>query len=234
MTAGRLIGVGVGPGDPELLTLKAIRLLERVPVVTYITAEGRPSRARAIAGPFIGAGAREIGITIAMGEGPRVADAAYRELADAVRCQLVDGRDVAFLCEGDPLLYGSFAHLCTHLGDDIAIAAIPGITSISAAAAACLRPLALRERTLTIVPATLPPERLMPALEQAEAVVILKVGQRLAQVRAALRQTGLADDAVLVENVTTAGQRIRPLADVPEDRAPYFSLVLAGRADGRL
>jgi precorrin-2/cobalt-factor-2 C20-methyltransferase len=116
MITGRLLGIGVGPGDPELLTLKALRYLQAAPVVAYVAAQGQPSIARQIAAPHLPPGQREINIALPMHPSPELADAAYAEGASRIGAELERGRDVAVLCEGDPLLYGSFRQLLRRLG----------------------------------------------------------------------------------------------------------------------
>jgi precorrin-2/cobalt-factor-2 C20-methyltransferase len=232
MRPGQLIGVGVGPGDPELLTLKAARAIERAPVIAFISARGHASRARHIAAAHIKPGTRELAFAMPMSGDLEDSGPIYDVMATAIGAELTQGRDVAFLCEGDPLLYGSFIHLVGRMGDRFSCSAIPGIAAMSAAAAATLRPLASREAPLLVIPATLPETRLEQLAGAAGALAFLKVGRHVAKVRAVLRARGLLDGAVLVENVGLADQRIRALAGVREDVVGYFSLVLARRPDG--
>lgn len=224
---GRLIGLGVGPGDPELMTVKGMRALERVAAVAFIAAPGRPSRARAIAAPFLRPETRELIAIVPMTRDLEATGAAYAGLAAGIAGETGCGRDVVFLCEGDPLLYGSFANLIRHVDPATAIEAIPGITAMAAAAALTRTPLAVGEEPLVVIPSIMADERLDAALAQADRVVLLKVGRHLDRVRAALGRAGMDAEALLVENVGMTEQRVRPLADVPE--APYFSLVIAGR-----
>ena len=134
-----------------------------------------------------------------------------------------------FLCEGDPLLYGSFAHLLPRLGSRYECQVIPGITSISAAAAVAQLPLGLYDEPIALIPATVSRQRLAAILHQCDRVVVMKVGRHLAKVKEALAAAGMLDDAVLVENATMQGQRVRPLSVVLEEQAPYFSLIIGGR-----
>lgn len=229
MRRGKLIGVGVGPGDPELLTVKAVRIIEKAPVIAFIAAAGRTSRSRDIAAGHIRPGTRELVAVMPMAADPQATQRAYGQLATGIIGELGQGNDVVFLCEGDPLLYGSFAHLVERLGPRFECEAVPGITSYSAAAAATMRPLALREQPLAIVPATVPPRRLEQLVKEHERLVVLKVGRHLGKVKQALAAARMLKDAVLVENVTGPGERIRPLDSVEEDAAGYFALVLAHR-----
>ncbi len=229
MITGRLLGIGVGPGDPELLTLKALRYLQAAPVVAYVSARGQPSIARQIAAPHVHPGQRELNIALPMHPSPELADAAYAEGASRIGAELERGRDVAVLCEGDPLLYGSFAQLLERLSQFYPTEVVPGISSITAAAAAARKPLAIRTDTLAVLPATLPMEALRARLGQTNAAAILKVGGHLDKVRQVLQELGLLDQAIYVEQVSTAEQRIMALVDMTEASAPYFSLVLLPR-----
>jgi precorrin-2/cobalt-factor-2 C20-methyltransferase len=226
---GRLLGIGVGPGDPELLTLKALRYLQAAPVIAYVAAQGQPSIARQIVAPHLPPGQREINIALPMHPSPELADAAYDEGASRIGADLERGRDVAVLCEGDPLLYGSFSQLLKRLSGIYPTEVVSGITAVTAAAAAARMPLVIRNDTLTILPATLPMEALRARLGQTQAAAILKVGRHLRKVRQVLDSLDLLDRAIYVEQVTTAEQRVMPLVDVTEVTAPYFSLVLIPR-----
>lgn len=225
--SGRLIGLGVGPGDPELMTVKGVRALEQALAVAYIAAPGRPSRARAIAASYLRPGARELVAVMPMTRDPVATGGAYGRLADGIAAETRAGHDVVFLCEGDPLLYGSFGNLLGHVDAGTEVLAIPGITAMTAAAAITRTPLASGEEPLVVVPSILPDTRLDAVLAQADRLVMLKVGRHLDRVRAALGRAGMEAGALLVENVGMTAQRVRPLAGVPE--APYFSLVIAGR-----
>lgn len=232
MRTGRLTGVGVGPGDPELLTLKAVRAIERAPVVAFIGARGRASRARHIAAAHISPATRELAFAMPMTGDTDDSGPIYDVMATAISAELQQGLDVAFLCEGDPLLYGSFIHLVERMQGRFSCIAIPGIASISAAAAAALRPLSSRDTPLIVLPATLPEARIEQLAGASAALAILKVGRHVAKVRAVLRARGLLDGAVLVENVGLPDERIRALDAVRDEVVGYFSLVLARRTEG--
>jgi precorrin-2/cobalt-factor-2 C20-methyltransferase len=233
MITGRLLGVGVGPGDPELLTLKALRYLQAAPVIAYVSARGQPSIARQIAGPHLLPGQREINIALAMHPSPELADAAYDEGASRIGTELERGRDVAVLCEGDPLLYGSFSQLLHRLGNSYLTVIVPGVSSIMAAAAAARTPLVVRTDTLAVIPATLPKDALRARLGQTTAAAILKVGRHLEKVRQVLDEMRLLERAVYVEQVSTPDERVMPLVDVTGNAAPYFSLILIPRGPER-
>jgi precorrin-2/cobalt-factor-2 C20-methyltransferase len=155
----------------------------------------------------------------------------YDVMATAIGAELERGSDVAFLCEGDPLLYGSFVHLLERMGERYPCSAIPGIPSVTAAAALALRPLASRDAPLLILPATLSEARLETMARSCPQLVIMKIGRHVAKVRGVLRAAGLLDEALLVENVGLRDERVRSLASVDQDVVGYFSLVIARRAE---
>lgn len=229
MRRGKLIGLGVGPGDPELLTVKATRLLADAQVIAFVAAAGRASRARDIAGRYIRAGARELIAVLPMSQDADATDRAYGQLVNGIVSELGEGHDVVFLCEGDPLLYGSFAHLLRRVGARFECEVIPGVTSVSAAAAAALIPLGTYDESIALLPATMEPTRLARLLQACDRAVVMKIGRHLGRVKEALAAAGMGEAAMLVENVTLPAQRVLPLAQATESQAPYFSLIIAGR-----
>lgn len=226
MIRGRLLGVGVGPGDPELLTLKAVRVLHESPVIAYVSAEGRPSVARRIATRHLGAGRRELNLALPMQPAPELADAAYDEAASRIGAELEQGHDVAVLCEGDPFLYGSFAQLFDRLGERYSTEIVPGVASFTAAAAAARVPLVSRTQTLTVLPATLPVDALAAHLREVDAAAILKLGRHLSKVRELMASMGMLHRAIYVEHASEARERVVRLVDLTIEEAPYFSLIL--------
>jgi precorrin-2/cobalt-factor-2 C20-methyltransferase len=226
VSAGRLIGVGVGPGDPELLTLKALRCLERAPVIAYVSADGRPSIARQIAAEHVPAGRKELNLALPMSPLPELADAAYDEGASRIGAELEQGYDVVVLCEGDPFFYGSFAQLFSRLSQHYVTEIVPGVSSISAASAATRQPLVSRSASLAVVPATLPAESLTARLRVADAAAILKLGRHVGKVRKVLAELGFLERAIYVEWASTEHERWVQLADLETENAPYFALVL--------
>jgi precorrin-2/cobalt-factor-2 C20-methyltransferase len=233
MITGRLFGVGVGPGDPELLTLKAVRILQQSPVIAYVSAGGRPSIAREIAAPHLPDGQSEIHLALPMQPVPELTAAAYDEGAARIGAELEQGQDVAVLCEGDPCLYGSFARLLDRLGGRYTAEIVPGVASFTAAAAAARCPLVNHNQTLAILPATLAREPLARELARADAAVILKLGRHLAKVREVIAELGLVERAIYIEHASDARERMLRLVDLAADEAPYFSLVLLpGRRAG--
>lgn len=224
--SGTLYLVGVGPGDPELMTLKAARILGRVPVVAHAVTEGGGALALDIARGALGPGASLLPVAIPMSVERGPAQAAYDAGAAAIGAHLEAGRDVAWLCEGDPLFYGSAMYLLARLAPLAEVVVVPGVTSLTAAAAAIGRPLAARNETLKVLPAPLPDAVLRAELAAAPAVAIIKVGRHFDRIRALLEASGHARDAMVVEHATTARQRITPLADFAGDARPYFSTIL--------
>jgi precorrin-2/cobalt-factor-2 C20-methyltransferase len=228
---GRLYGIGVGPGDPELVTLKALRLLRAADVVAYPATERGDSFARAIVARWLGRGQHEIAIRFPMRPGPPPARV-YDDAAAALAAQLDAGHDVALLCQGDPLVYGSFIGIAERLATRCSIEVVPGVTSVTAGAAAAAWPLAARDQPLAIIPATLAAADLADAVAGAKVAVIVKLGRHLAKVKGALAELGLLAGAVYVEHASLPDQRVRPLAEI--DTAPYFSLVLVAPVARRL
>lgn len=228
-TGGRLYGLGLGPGDPELLTLKALRVLRAVPVVAYPAPENGESLARQIVAEWLEHGQREIAIRFPMRPGPPPADI-YREAAKRIGAILDGGEDVAYLCQGDPLLYGSFAGTLIEMSSRHPVTIVPGVTSLTACAAAASHPLVQRDEILTVVPATLPEEELSRRLAAAESAAIIKIGQHFPKLRRVLLRLGLIPDAIYVEHVGWPSQRVAPLESVDPAGVPYFATVLVRRA----
>lgn len=228
---GTLHLVGVGPGDPELLTLKAARILGAADVVAYPTTGEDAAFALSIAEAHLNPDAVRLPIPIPMRVERGPARAAYDEAAAAILAHLGAGRDVAWLCEGDPLFYGSAMYLVSRIAPHAPVAVIPGVTSLTAAAAAIARPLAARNEMLKVLPAPLPDEVLRRELAAAPAAAIIKVGRHFDRIRALLAETGHASGAVVVEHATGPGQRITPLAGFDHDERPYFSTILCYRGE---
>lgn len=223
--SGTLFGVGVGPGAPDLITLRAARLIEGAKVIAYPTLAGAASFARSIAADLIADGTREIVMDVPMTTDRAPAQAAYDKGASEIAAALDDGADVVCLCEGDPFFYGSFMYLFARLSDRFRVEVVPGVTSVTACAARAGLPLAARNERLTVLPGPLPEEELRARIDGAESVVIMKVGRHLAKIRAVIDDLGLTGDAVYVERATLPDEVVLPLADAPE-KAPYFSMIL--------
>jgi precorrin-2/cobalt-factor-2 C20-methyltransferase len=226
MVSGKLYGVGVGPGDPELMTVKAWRLISTAQTIAYLCANGKDSTARDIAKPFIAEGMTEIAIDMPMRVEREPAQAAYDKGAAEIATHLDQGRDVVMLCEGDPFFYGSFMYVFGRLAETFETIVVPGVTSITAAAAAIGRPLVERDEVLKVLPATLDAERLRAEIKTASAAAIIKVGRHFGKVKAILAELHLLDNATAIENATHENQIIRSLTDIEGDTLPYFTTII--------
>jgi precorrin-2/cobalt-factor-2 C20-methyltransferase len=231
---GRLFGIGLGPGDPELVTVKAMRHLQRAKVVAYFAKAGRCGIARQIAEPWLMPGCRELPLLYPVTtEMPFDGDdylsllgGFYADAAELLAAELAAGRDVALLCEGDPLFYGSFMHLYLRLRDRFAVEIVPGVTGMSGCWTAAAEPMTWGDDVLTVLPGTLSAGALRERLTGCDAAVIMKLGRNLPKVRVALEAAGLLDRAIYVERGTMAEEIIQPLRDKAGDEAPYFAVVL--------
>jgi precorrin-2 C20-methyltransferase/precorrin-3B C17-methyltransferase len=231
---GRLWGVGLGPGDPELMTVKAARLIGSADVIAFHSARHGRSIARSVAAPYLRAGQLEEHLMYPLttettdhpGGYQGAMDDFYAECAARLAAHLDAGRDVVVLAEGDPLFYGSYMHMHKRLADRYACEVVPGVTSVSAAAAVLGRPLCERDEVLTVLPGTLPPDVLAERLRTTDAAAVMKLGRTFSNVREAFELAGRLDEAWYVERATTSEQRTAPLADVDPDSVPYFSLAL--------
>lgn len=231
---GTLYGLGVGPGDPELVTVKAARLIEAADVVAFHSARHGRSIARSIAAPYLrGDQVEELlvyPVTTETTDHPggyagAMADF-YTEAADRLAAHLEHGRDVALLAEGDPLFYSSFQHMFRRLSARFDTLVVPGVTSVSAGAAAAGVPLVEATERLAVLPATLDSATLTRALRDADAAVVMKVSADFAGVVRALRDAGRLQDAILVERASRDGQRVTPVADADPSAVPYMGVVV--------
>ncbi|CAM05134.1 precorrin-3B C17-methyltransferase [Saccharopolyspora erythraea NRRL 2338] len=231
---GTLYGVGLGPGDPELVTVKAARLIESAEVVAYHCARHGRSIARSVAEPYLRPGQVEerlvYPVTTETTDHPGgyqgAIDEFYERAAERLAEHLDAGRDVVLLAEGDPLFYGSYMHMHKRLAGRFEAHVVPGVTSVSGASAVLGSPLAERDEVLTVLPGTLEPEVLAERLASTDAAAVLKLGRTFDGVREALEKAGRLDQAWYVERATTEKQRVEPLAEVDPDSVPYFSLAL--------
>jgi precorrin-2/cobalt-factor-2 C20-methyltransferase len=221
---GTLYGIGVGPGDPELMTLKAHRLIASAPVIAWPAPATGPSLARSIAAAAIASGTEEVPIRIPMGCSPATSGAIYDTAADTIASHLAAGRDVAALCEGDPFFFGTFTYLHARLAPRFPTVVVPGVASPMAAAASARRPLCARDGTFTVLPATLPDEALRARLADGGASAIMKLGRHLPRLRALLTTLDRAESALYVARASQPGEQIPPQAEAP-DPAPYFSML---------
>lgn len=223
--SGVLYGLGIGPGDPELMTLKAARLLGEVDVVAYPQAPGRQSLARKIAAAHLTGAAEELAFDVPMAVDRAPAQAAYEAAAARIAAHLEAGRSVAVLCEGDPLFYGSFMYLNARLAGRFSVEIVPGVTSVGAASARLGKGLIARDECLSVISATSPEAEISAVLEASASVAILKVGRHLDKVKRLVAAADLSAKASYVERASMAEERVLPLSEAPE-KAPYFSMIL--------
>jgi precorrin-2 C20-methyltransferase/precorrin-3B C17-methyltransferase len=233
-TTGRLYGVGLGPGDPELITRKAARLIAEADVVAYHQGVGKSSNARRIAADLIPADAieevLEYPVTTGTTDHPggyagALADF-YADCANRLAAHLDIGRTVVVLAEGDPMFYGSYMYVHEMLRDRYPAEVVPGIPAFAAATAALAEPLVRQTDVLTVLPATLPEPELARRLADTDGAIIMKLGRTFPKVVSALRQAGRLDDAMYVERASMEEQRWLPVAEVDPASVPYFSLIV--------
>ncbi|MBB5463999.1 precorrin-2/cobalt-factor-2 C20-methyltransferase [Paraburkholderia sp. Clong3] len=231
---GRLYGIGVGPGDPELLTLKALRLLKAAPVVAYFVAKGKKGNAFGIIEAYLHDAQQHLPlvypVTTEALEPPLSYEAIiadfYDTAAEIVAGHLDAGRDVAVICEGDPFFYGSYMYLHDRLAARYDSEVVPGVCSMLGGAAVLGAPLVYRNQSLSVLSGVLPEDELRRRLADADAAVIMKLGRNFDKVRRVLDELGLAQRALYVERATMRNQRIVPLAEVDPMASPYFSLLV--------
>jgi precorrin-2/cobalt-factor-2 C20-methyltransferase len=223
---GRLYGIGVGPGDPELLTLKALRLLQSVPVVAYQSAEDRDSVARSIVASYLPGHQIEVRFHFPRADDPQAARPLYTQAITPIIAHLAAGQDVAVLCEGDPLFYGSFMYLFTRLSGTFQTEVVPGVSSPMACASALGVPLSYRNDIFSVLSAALPEDVLATQLLNADAVAIIKLRRHFEKVRSVLHQLSLMSRAQYIERATTSDQQIVPIDQVDSSNVPYFSMIL--------
>lgn len=231
MTAGlkgTFYGVGVGPGDPELLTLKAFRLIQESHVVSYLSNVAGSSQARTIAEGALDSGSElplEIPIVMQMSNDRELANQAYDQGAAAIKKQLDAGLDVVFLCEGDPLFFGSFAYLLERLQGEYRCQVIPGISSVNAAASSLVEPLTLLKESFAVVSGRHSDQQIKQALESHDSVVIMKAGRARPRILALLEQCGRSQDARYLEYIGREQEFIEvDIKRLPAQAGPYFSL----------
>jgi precorrin-2/cobalt-factor-2 C20-methyltransferase len=230
VVSGTLYGVGVGPGDPELMTLKADRLIRAARVVAYPAPDAGESFARAIAARAISPDAVEIPMVVPMRAERFPAQDVYAAAAARIAAHLDARSDVVVLCEGDPFFYGSFMYLHVRLAGRYPVEVVPGVASLAACAAALGRPLVARNGVLSVLPGPLADDELEARIGAADSVAILKVGRHLPRLRALIGRLGLAGRAAYVERASLPQGRACALADAPAE-APYFSMILVSRAE---
>jgi precorrin-2/cobalt-factor-2 C20-methyltransferase len=227
--SGLLHGLGVGPGDPELVTLKALRILRQAQVVAYPAPDQGNSFARSIVARWLSPAQREIPIRIPMETARFPAQEVYDRAAAELAAELAAGRNVAVICQGDPFFYGSFMYLFGRLAERFTTLIVPGVSSLTACAAAAAWPLAAREDVLAILPATLAEDVLAGHLQKVDAAAIIKLGRNFARLRALLARLGMEANSRYIERATLGNERVLPLAQVGDAESPYFSMILYHR-----
>jgi len=231
---GTLYGVGVGPGDPELMSLKAARILKSAPVIAYFAKKGSVGNARRIVDGQLNPDAELVRLDYPFTTELPETDPCYRDAlvafydasAATLAARLDAGQNVAVICAGDPFFYGSYAHLHERLADRHRCEVIPGITAMSGCWTSASMPMTCGDEMLAVLSGTMDGDALSDRLASCEAAVIMKVGRNLAKIRQALARAGKLDRAVYVERGTMPEERIVRLADKPNDDAAYFAVVL--------
>ena len=231
---GRLLGLGVGPGDPELITVKALRLLRESPVVAYFVAKGKKGNAFGIIEahlqdaqtlmPLVYPVTTEV-LPEPLSYEQIISDF-YDQAAVEVAVHLQAGRDVAVICEGDPFFYGSYMYLHDRLAERFEAQVVPGVCSMLGGASVLGVPLVYRNQSLSVLSGVLPHDELKRRLADADAAVIMKLGRNFHIVREVLGELGLAERALYVERATMSNQKIVPLNEVEPMSSPYFSLII--------
>ncbi|HTV69161.1 MAG TPA: precorrin-2 C(20)-methyltransferase [Rhizobiaceae bacterium] len=232
--SGRLIGVGTGPGDPELLTLKAVKALAVADVLAHFAKRGNNSNARKIVAAYMRPEMVELPLLYPVtteidkehDDYKQAITGFYEESARAVEEHLAAGRTVAVLSEGDPLFYGSYMHLHVRLAHRFPTEVIPGVTAMSGSWSATGLPIVQGDDVLSVLPGTMDETELQRRLADTDAAVIMKVGRNLPKIRRALRSAGKLDRSMYVERATMDNAASIRLTDKADDAAPYFAIVL--------
>ena len=233
-TPGTIYGVGLGPGDPELMSLRAHRLVSTATTIAYFRKKGRPGHARTIVEGFLRSDVHEMPLEYPMTtesafDAPPYIGALrvfYEESVAALLARAAAGEDIVVLCEGDPFFYGSFMHLYSRLIGKAKVEVVPAITGMSGCWTATGTPITYGDDVLSVLPGTLPEEQLVAHMRAADALVVMKIGRNLPKVRRALETAGLLHRAWYVERGTMEGEQVIRLVDRPETPAPYFAMVI--------
>ncbi|MEM1072839.1 MAG: precorrin-2 C(20)-methyltransferase [Pseudomonadota bacterium] len=231
---GTLYGVGLGPGDPDLMSVRADRLVRKARHIAYFRKAGRAGRARTIVDGMLASHAEDFAMEYPVTTEIALTDPRYNDVLSRFYAQCTDqlevwvrsGEDVVVLCEGDPFFYGSFMHVYARLKDRVPVEVVPAITGMSAAWTASGAPITWGDDVLSTVMGTLEENALAHAMSCADALVVMKIGRNLPKVRRALEACGKADRAVLVQYASMKGQEISKLSEFDGESLPYFSIVL--------
>jgi precorrin-2/cobalt-factor-2 C20-methyltransferase len=238
-----LFGVGLGPGDPDYMTVRARDIILSADRLVHFCKRGRRGHARITADAVVGQdAAREIELAFPVTIEVPVEDKGYSgpitqfydESAALLAAEMEAGRSVAVLCDGDPFFYGSFMHLWRRLAHRFPTEVVPGVTGMAGAWTRANAPITWGDDILTVLPGTLPEAELVRRLGDTDAAVIMKLGRNLPKVRRALEATGLIERAIYVEQATMVGQAIIRLSERGDAEAPYFSMVLVPGEGRRL
>ena len=219
-------GLGIGPGDPDLITLKALKILQTADVIAYPALDGGESLVRSIAEPHLIANQEEIKISIPMLNDRYPAKGIYDAAALKISMAVEAEKSVAILCEGDPFFYGSFMYLFVRLAEKHLVEVVPGVTSLAACSSALGLPLAARNDIVSVIPGPLNEKALEEKLRATNVAAIIKVGRHLGKIKRVLRKIGVIDNAHYIERATMDNQTIRRLSELEEDSAPYFSMII--------
>ncbi len=234
MSVGTIHGVGLGPGDTDLMSVRADRLLRGAKHVAFFRKAGRPGQARRIVNGMLNCDVTEFPMEYPVTTEIPLTDPRYNEILSAFYAQCTEhlkklaksGEDVVVLCEGDPFFYGSFMHLYTRLRDDVPVTVVPATTGMSAAWTATGQPITWGDDVLTVLMGTLPRDELVSRMKSTDALVVMKIGRNIDKIRAALKYAGKYDAAWLVEFASMPNQTVQRLADAPEKVTPYFSIIV--------
>jgi precorrin-2/cobalt-factor-2 C20-methyltransferase len=234
MSSGTIHGVGLGPGNPDLMSVRADRLVREAQTIAYFRKKGRAGQARQIVDGILHPNAIEIAMEYPVTTEIPVSDprynavlsAFYADCAADLQARAQAGQDIVVLCEGDPFFYGSFMHLYTRLSNAVPIEVVPAITGMSGAWTATGQPITWGDDVMTVLMGTLPQARLEQEASRADALVIMKIGRNFAKVCDALKASGRFEDAWLIEYATMAKQTVCRLRDAGERVTPYFSIIV--------
>ena len=234
MAKGQLFGIGVGPGDPELITLKALNCLKKADIIAHPTATGKSGNALSAIEPYIKPDQTLLPLTYPVTAGP-VADSPaylglihkfYDETADKMATELRSGKHIALICAGDPFIYGSFIYWHDRLAKEFDITIVPGVTSIVAGGAALKMPLCHRDDVVTVIPATIDEDTMTARLEETDRAVILKLGRTFPKVVRALKRANKYEDAYYIERASTEREVVKQVKDVTPEEVAYFSIIV--------
>ncbi|NOD35950.1 MULTISPECIES: precorrin-2 C(20)-methyltransferase [unclassified Ruegeria] len=234
MSMGTIYGVGLGPGDPDLMSVRADRLLRNAKHVAFFRKPGRSGQARKIVNGMIPEGAVEFPMEYPVTTEIPVTDPRYNELLAAfyedctahLKTLSEQGEDVVVLCEGDPFFYGSFMHLYNRLRNEAPVEVVPAITGMSGAWTATGDPITWGDDVLTVLVGTLPEDTLAERMAQTDALVVMKIGRNIEKVKRALKTSGLYDRAWIVEYAQMPNQTVTKLSEACEKITPYFSIIV--------